>query len=146
TPVALDDLVRIVAELWDVSDVQPEIDLSAIASDAMPSDELETRQNLSVLWKEIVQLQPRQRTALLLNLRDGDGLNALSLFVLAGVAALREIAAAVSLTPQRLGELWNDLPLDDLTIGSLIGATRQQVINLRKAARERLARRFNRLL
>jgi hypothetical protein len=34
------------------------------------------------------------------------------------------------------------LPLDDATIAGLLGLTRQQVINLRKSARERLARRL----
>jgi hypothetical protein len=35
------------------------------------------------------------------------------------------------------------LPLDDATIAGLLGATRQQVINLRKCARERLERRMS---
>ncbi len=39
--------------------------------------------------------------------------------------------------------LWNDLPLEDSSIAELLGATRQQVINLRKCARERLERRMN---
>ena len=36
---------------------------------------------------------------------------------------------------------WPELPFDDNTIAALLGATRQQVINLRKCARERLRRR-----
>ena len=42
----------------------------------------------------------------------------------------------------RFAELWNDLPLEDSAIAQLLGITRQQVINLRKTARERLARRM----
>ena len=38
--------------------------------------------------------------------------------------------------------LWNDLPLEDTAISGLLGVTRQQVINLRKVARERLVRRI----
>jgi len=34
------------------------------------------------------------------------------------------------------------LPLEDSAIAQLFGITRQQVINLRKTARERLARRM----
>jgi hypothetical protein len=40
--------------------------------------------------------------------------------------------------------LWKELPLDDLTIAGRLGATRQQVINLRKSARARLVRRLGR--
>ena len=35
------------------------------------------------------------------------------------------------------------LPLDDLHIAAYLGATRQQVINLRKTARERLLKRMS---
>jgi len=42
---------------------------------------------------------------------------------------------------ERLASLWNKLPLQDADIALLLGITRQQVINLRKSARERLARR-----
>jgi hypothetical protein len=43
-----------------------------------------------------------------------------------------------------LDELWDELPLDDLKIAARLGMTRQQVINLRKSARARLARRMER--
>jgi hypothetical protein len=43
-----------------------------------------------------------------------------------------------------LSALWDQLPLDDLSIAARLGVTRQQVINLRKAARARLARRTER--
>jgi hypothetical protein len=42
----------------------------------------------------------------------------------------------------QFAELWPQLPLDDATIAGLLNLTRQQVINLRKSARERLARRL----
>jgi len=93
------------------------------------------------LWREIAALPPRQRTALLLNLRDRDGLNALALFVLVGVTTIGDLASATGLTVERLWTIWDELPLDDLTIAGMLGVTRQQVINLRKSARERLARR-----
>jgi hypothetical protein len=38
--------------------------------------------------------------------------------------------------------MWESLPLDDTAIADRLNLTRQQVINLRKAARMRLARRM----
>jgi hypothetical protein len=46
---------------------------------------------------------------------------------------------------QEFAKLWNNLPLEDTTIAQNLGVTRQQVINLRKSARERLARRMSAL-
>jgi hypothetical protein len=43
---------------------------------------------------------------------------------------------------EEFANLWNELPLEDASIASLLGVTRQQVINLRKSARERLTRRM----
>jgi hypothetical protein len=40
------------------------------------------------------------------------------------------------------GELWNELPLEDTRIAVILRITRQQVINLRRSARDRLARRL----
>jgi len=102
----------------------------------------ERRTYLGRLWEEIRRLPPRQAAALLLNLRDGQGRNAAALLPLTGIATLREMAAAMALTAETLAGLWGRLPLDDAAIAGLLGATRQQVINLRKSARERLARRM----
>ena len=52
------------------------------------------------------------------------------------------MAAAVGLSPESLAELWNRLPLEDTGLAEILDVTRQQVINLRKSARERLARRM----
>jgi hypothetical protein len=38
--------------------------------------------------------------------------------------------------------LWNELPLPDNAVAARLGCTRQQVINLRMAARKRLAHRL----
>jgi DNA-directed RNA polymerase specialized sigma24 family protein len=138
-PLRLETLVTIAAEAWQITD-RPE----PVASDDAPSPlaAMENRQFLETLWAEIGQLRPLQRAALLLNLRDAEGGNATALLVMLGIASLEEIAAAASLTPARMQELWDELPLDDLTIASMLGVTRQQVINLRRSARERLGRRF----
>lgn len=107
-----------------------------------PLIRLEQRQDIELLWREIQLLRPDQRAALLLNLRAPDSSNVISLFVLIGVATLGDLASAIGLPAAELASLWPSLPLDDLTIAERLGVTRQQVINLRKSARERLSRRM----
>jgi RNA polymerase sigma factor (sigma-70 family) len=102
----------------------------------------EQRAYLSLLWDEIRQLPQRQAAALILHLRDGHGRNAAALLPLTGTASLRDVARAVGLAPEKLAEIWNYLPLEDTAIAAVLQVTRQQVINLRKSARERLARRM----
>ena len=149
--VELDDLVGLMAEWSPFSDhvPQPETDEAEEDPFLNLSDprsgadvELERRRYVQQLWGEIRQLNPKQRVALLLNLKDADGGDVVSVFPIAGVATLREIAEALEFQPEHLASIWNDLPLDDLSIASHLGITRQQVINLRKSARERLARRM----
>ncbi|HEY6136252.1 MAG TPA: hypothetical protein VI670_00640 [Thermoanaerobaculia bacterium] len=107
-----------------------------------PLVRLEQRADVRQLWGEIQLLRPPQRAALLLNLRGDDGRNMVGLFVLIGVAAIDEIAEALAMPVDELASLWNDLPLDDLSIAARLGLTRQQVINLRRSARDRLLRRM----
>jgi hypothetical protein len=141
-PLPLETLVRIAARLWNVSETPMEsADDWRIADRATHAARHETRQFLEVLWSEIRQLQPQHRAALLLNLRDADGVNAVALFLLVGVARFEEIAEAVGVTAEELESMWESLPADDLTIAARLNLTRQQVINLRRTARERLARR-----
>jgi hypothetical protein len=103
---------------------------------------VEKRIFLQRLWEEVRELPLAQRAALLLNLREADGRGCLALFPATGVATLRQIAETLEISAERLAELWLQLPLDDATIAGLLDLTRQQVINLRKSARERLARRL----
>jgi len=138
-PMLLEDIVtaladgepRFAAESNNLADSAP-----------TPLVRLEQRSDVQWLWREIQLLRPHQRAALLLNLRGDDGRNMAGLFVLTGVASIEEIAEAVVMTIDELASLWNELPWDDLRIGARLGLTRQQVINLRKSARERLARRM----
>jgi hypothetical protein len=95
-----------------------------------------------MIWEDIRALPVAQRVALLLNLRDGQKTDALAVLVLVGISTIDQIAAALEMPAERLADLWSSLPLDDLTIGSMLGVTRQQVINLRKTGRERLTRRM----
>jgi hypothetical protein len=106
------------------------------------ADVLEQRESLERTWREIAELPPRQRAALLLNLRDPDGGAVLQMLPATGVVSAASIAAALDISPAELAALWPRLPLDDLAIAEQLGLTRQQVINLRKSARARLARRL----
>ena len=140
TPLLLDDVVAAMFE--------PVPERSAVfsetATDETPSFPLclERRQDLEFLWREIGQLPGAQRVALLLNLRAEDGGNAVALLALVGVATLDDLARTIGIPREELVAMWNDLPLDDRTIASRLGLTRQQVINLRKSARERLGRKM----
>jgi RNA polymerase sigma factor (sigma-70 family) len=143
-PMLLDGLVTLLGEMWSVTDLHGVVGSDEVASAAAgPAAQYESRQYLAKVWEEVRTLRQPQRAALLLNLRDSDGRNAVALLLLARIATAEQIAEAIGITPRRLTEIWNDLPLDDLSIASMLGGTRQQVINLRKAARERLTRRMN---
>jgi hypothetical protein len=149
-PLPLDDLVSLVADLWQIRDVAPaasiEGDPAGVRPDktesrAGPDARMDERSHLERLWAEICELPLRQRVALLLSLRDSSGRGVLTLLPLIHIASLRQIAESLGMPGEKLASLWNQLPLDDATIAEYLAITRQQVINLRKCARERLWRR-----
>jgi hypothetical protein len=151
-PVALDDVVAATGTLLGVTDV-------GTARSTEGRDEQETaiqnvpdhspsaltaiteREDLARLWAEIQTLPVRQRCALLLNLRDDEGRGVIGLLPFTGTASIRQIADTLEMPHTVLASLWRELPLEDAVIGERLGLTRQQVINLRKSARARLARR-----
>lgn len=149
-PIEFDELVSAVATIQGISD-QPIESLSEdenIASlmPATPEPDqawrMEKRMFLQRLWEELQQLPLNQRSALLLNLKDASGFGCITLFPATGIASVRQLAAALDISPEKFAEVWNDLPLEDAKIAELLGLTRQQVINARKSGRERLARRL----
>jgi hypothetical protein len=145
-PLELDDVVSVIAEVWQIKEVQ----MSTLeARDLQPPErsldldtELDQRSQLKRLWIEICQLPLRQRIALLLNLRDSRDRGVLALLPLIRLASMQQIAEVLGMATEQLASLWNQLPLGDSAIAGRLGITRQQVINLRKCARERLARRM----
>ena len=149
-PVEFDDLVSTVAALQGISDHplesladDDEAGAELLAtSDADPAWRTEKRMFLQRLWEELQQLPKNQRAALLLNLKDASGSGCITLFPATGIATVRQLAAALELSPDTFAEIWNDLPVEDARIAELLGLTRQQVINARKSGRERLARRL----
>ncbi len=148
-PIEMDDLMRLAGGLLQIRD---EATVSATTEDGgelaglvAPDDvawQVEKRIFLQRLWDELLLLPVAQRAALLLNLRDANGQGCIALFPATGIAGLPQLAAALEIPLDRFALLWNQLPLDDAAIGELLKLTRQQVINLRKSARERLARRL----
>jgi DNA-directed RNA polymerase specialized sigma24 family protein len=116
---------------FSVSDRKPDVAL-----------QVEQRIFLQRLWVEVRQLPLNQRVALLLNLRDHEGKGCIALFPAIGIATFRQLAEALDMDAQKLAEIWNELPLEDARVADLLQLTRQQVINARKSARERLGRRL----
>jgi RNA polymerase sigma factor (sigma-70 family) len=149
--IELDHLVDALAAVLGIRDVkvaaprsEGELDPVETIPDPSPAvgDVLEQRQSLREVWNEIAALPPRQRSALLLNLRDPEGGAVLHLMPSTGVVSQLDIAAALEISPEALIELWERLPLEDRAIAESMNLTRQQVINLRKSARARLMRRM----
>lgn len=149
-PVALDDLVSVVAEIQQIKDLPvPSAQMSneevvAVIASAPAAEldlRLDQRRHLEQIWLEIEGLPPRQRTALLMNLKDARGRSAVALLPPLRIASIRQIAEMLGIPAERFAALWNQLPLDDEAIAEQLSVTRQQVINLRKCARERLRRR-----
>ncbi len=146
-PIALNELVAWLAEFLQLAEPQAEsldalTERELLSAEANPAWLTEQRVFLQRMWEELRELPVHQRAALLLNLRDEAGRGCIALFVITGVATLAQLAAALEMTDERFAALWNDLPLEDLRVAELLGLTRQQVINARKSARERLARRL----
>jgi len=152
-PIRFDQVVKIAAETWHIHDPPPEsIDAGGSErDDHFTSSELrvdlalEQRLFFEQVWREVCQLPVLQRAALLLNLRDSRDGGVISFLPFLGVASKEELARLLEMPHEDFQELWNELPLDDSRIAQMFGITRQQVINLRKTARERLARRMRKL-
>lgn len=144
-PVAVADLLEHAVRTFGAGEAaETSDDLVENLPDSQPdtASELIGRDVLAALWSEIGELPPPQAAALLLGLREREGGSALILLPATGTAGIRQIAKVLGLSAENLAERWNDLPLPDLEIAGILGLSRQQVINLRKSARERLARRM----
>ena len=141
-PLLLEDAVDAVALLWNVEEADQVSVEALVVSEQPTAKAIEQRGYLVAVWREIAALRSQQRAALLLNLRDSEGVSAIELFVLLGLAGIDEIAVVLEMSAEALTAIWNTLPLDDLTIARMLGVNRQRVINLRRAARDRLGRRM----
>src|SRR5215467_481895 len=142
-PIGLDDLVGMVGEALGIGDSQHMAAVETAIADPRvdATSELILSNRVTALWDEICRLPLRQRIALLFNLKDARGRSAIGLFPLLNVASMEKIASALEMQTGELTSIWNQLPMEDITISQRLGITRQQVINLRKSARQRLANR-----
>jgi DNA-directed RNA polymerase specialized sigma24 family protein len=151
-PIELDDLVNVIATRYNLHEGAESLDAldaeGRSAHERLPDPHADTehgavlRDYLRHVWEEICQLPVQQRLALLLNLKDEKGNCLTAMLPVANIATIRQIADVLELPPEEFFRLWGDLPLEDARIADLLGLTRQQVINLRKSARQRLARRM----
>lgn len=143
-PIPFNNLALLMARLWNVRDgaVVTDEEKEIVDSNCPVDVTLAQKQWLATLWKLIGELTRNQRAALLLNLRGSDGSCGASLLVSTGVATIRQIAGAAGISDVEFARIWEKLPLSDLEIAGLLSLTRQQVINLRKYAREKLSRQL----
>lgn len=141
-PLELDDVVGFLAQALGIRDAMAPIESvrERPGHTADPAAALDNRRRLQLLWSGILMLPAPQRAALLLHLQDDRGGPLLALLPVSGVASIQQIAAALEMSALELAELWNRLPLQDSAIAPRLEVTRQQVINLRSTARQRLAR------
>ena len=142
TPVAFDDVVQYVARVQGIDDRSRALQAEPAAARADPGERLADLQYLQKLWEEICALPLRQRIALLLNARDEVGESVMRFLPVVGVASIRQIGSTLAIDAEELADLWPELPLEDTRIAIILQLTRQQVINLRRTARERLLRRM----
>lgn len=147
SPLEFDSVVEVFAALFAIRDQTYARDIkedSALSKEIAADDRIQQSQTLCALWNEIAELPLTQRAALLLNLRDANGGSALWFVASSAIASVRKIAELVDVPAEQFAQLWSRLPLSDLEIAQRLGVTRQQVINLRQAARQRLARKLRR--
>jgi hypothetical protein len=164
-PIEWHELVAAVAFALGVKDHEPE-EPSVERPSTAPSPYEQARQLelLRKLWTEIINLDPRWRAAFLLNPPMGAEIE---IFVQHGIATIRAIGLLLAFSDsqfervwqqlppksdgrvqaletydQKFAFFWNQLPIRDAFIGLLIDRTAQQVIALRRLARERLCERL----
>ena len=151
-PVALDDMVDVVGEI-----IGPTAKSKAERKDQFSeeggeiwseaetfiTERIDKQAYLKKVWKEICELAPEQRTALLLNLKDKDGSDITVIFVSSGLATISEMAAVLGIGIEEFLDMWKRLPLSDEEIAIRLGITVRQVGSLRLSGRRRLWRRMD---
>jgi DNA-directed RNA polymerase specialized sigma24 family protein len=141
SPVRLNDLTNTVAKwLGLAGPYDRDVCIDEVVEGENEADLVLNRIALQEFWHLLRKLSPEHRKALLLNLRDPAGDNLLAFLPILRIASIREIAAAVEMSPEELAEIWDRLPLDDNAIAERLSLKRQQVINLRQSARAQLRR------
>ena len=122
----------------DASPEGDEPELAVLDAGIGPDHLAIARRYLDRAWRELLDMPPQMRAALLLSLRDHHGAALLPVFHCAGVTPLRLVAEALGMKPDETAAIWAHLPWDDRAIGRRLGLTGLQVLNARTAARSRL--------
>lgn len=138
-PIELRDLVSVLVEVMGLrrSCVGQESADEVLSSYGSPREETIWKEYLLWLWLQMEKLSPRQCVSFLLNS------NVIRDFELFGMASIRTLAPRLAMTPEHLAVLWQRLPLDDLALAAELQCTRQQVINLRRVARDSLGKAWS---
>lgn len=142
TPLELNELTRRIAEIQKIEEAPPlslnsmpeNADMSiADAADLASSvlDKLAAFELRAQVWPLVCACPLRQKMTLLLSMEREE---------LLLLATLSEIANALELPPNQMLSLWRTLPLSDRALGERLEITPKQAANLRKCARERIAR------
>lgn len=152
-PIALDDLVDVAVNFLGISDKTASIDTDDqfneaateawSDAEALFTEKIDKQSYLKQVWKEICELPPEQRVAMLLNLKDREGSDITILLVSSGAATISEMAEALGLSIEEFLDLWKQLPLSDEDIAIRLGTRVQRVASLRQSGRRRLSRRMD---
>jgi hypothetical protein len=135
-PVPLDDLTGIFQEILGFAEAAPVREGASSEMDQARRAELAVW--MAKLWAVVRELPFAERSALLLSLSSADRQSAAVLLQLTRVAGIPRIAEGLEIPAGELGEIWNQLPLDDSAIAERLGVTPQRVAALRNAAYEEL--------
>ncbi len=135
-PMETNALVGLVAQILGEVDRPAEgLDETLVArSEASTGRRVELRARLGDVWDAIQTLQPEHRAALLLNLRDADGLGDVRLFEELGVADRDEVCRVAGIDVAE----WDQLPLPDAELAERLGTDTESVFGYRYSARRRL--------
>lgn len=141
-PIPVTDLVKAVARLRDIRPPDiAELDSPDAPDPIAPKPEgpsPEEFETMVTLWGAIKGLPLRQRSVILLQMRDEDGSDAMDLLIQYGVASLREVATVLEIPWDTFADLWTKLPLDDESLAGLLHISLVNVRQLRFQARAKL--------
>jgi len=137
-PARLEDVVTLAGDVLGLVETS--------ASHAPPFEPVETplegQAFLERAWTAIGALPARHRIAVLLNLMGPSTGDLLTALAADGVVPRTAIAAALDTEVGQLDALLAGLPCGDRAIAARLQVTRRQASDLRRSARERLARRL----
>ena len=151
-PVAFDEMVDVVGEIIGMSAKSsaepndPFVENTGeiwSETEAFITERIDKQAYLKKVWKEICELPPEQRAALLLNLKDKDGSDITVIFVSSGVTTISEMADVLGISIEEFLDMWKKLPLSDEEIAIRLGISVRQIGSLRQSGRRRLRRRMD---